>query len=549
MATHIQIGDISPRIQYTADGVQVAFTYPFPIFTDADVEVYEDATLKTLTTDYAVTGAGNSSGGLVTLNTAPASGVVVTLKRALAIKRTTDFQESGEFRAKVINDELDYQTAVLQQLGDDLGRGLRLAATDPATVLTLPDAATRASKYLGFDASGGPIATDAAGPTGPQGPAGNMDGANNLSELTAPATARSNLGLVIGADVLSPTGDGSGLTGIVTGATNAEKANIVLNAFRIAVNGGLSVLSMVDGVIDEFSDQTGVDTATSTFETYDAAGKYYGNLGGTVIDNYDQINHDTDNTMYAGNNEQVGQSLTIVSQKVVKAIKHYLRKVGLPTGNAVAKLYAATGTVGSAAVPAGPVLATSNNVDVSTFNNPNRAYFQFDFPSAYAAAAGDYCIIVEYTGGDATNYIQAGSDSTAPTHAGNLFRANTAGSGWVADGTNDLCFEVLSGTENMTLQSNASTALAQPDNVFAVLRQQDVDPVALNTDLTLEASRDGGVTWTAATLAEVATLGADRIITGAADISAQPVGTSMKWRLKTLNAKSQKIHAVGLEWS
>ena len=102
---------------------------------------------------------------------------------------------------------------------------------------------------------------------------------------------------------------------------------------------------------------------------------------------------------------------------------------------------------------------------------------------------------------------------------------------------------------DMTLQSNADTALAQPDNVFAVLRQQDVDAVTLNTDLTIEASRDGGTTWTAITLAEAATLSPDRILTGSADISAQPVGTAMKWRLKTLNAKSQKIHAVGLEWS
>ncbi len=102
---------------------------------------------------------------------------------------------------------------------------------------------------------------------------------------------------------------------------------------------------------------------------------------------------------------------------------------------------------------------------------------------------------------------------------------------------------------DMTLQSVANTALAQPDNVFAVLRQQDVDAVAPNTDLTVEASRDGGTTWTAITLAKAATLGADRILTGSAVISAQPVGTSMKWRVKTLNAKSQKIHAVGLEWS
>ena len=42
MAIHIQIGDISPRIQYTGNGSQTVFTYPFPIFTAADMEVWLD---------------------------------------------------------------------------------------------------------------------------------------------------------------------------------------------------------------------------------------------------------------------------------------------------------------------------------------------------------------------------------------------------------------------------------------------------------------------------------------------------------------------------
>jgi len=139
MPTHIQIGDISPRIQYTADGVQTAFTYPFPIFKDGDIQAYEDTTLKVLATDYTVSGAGISTGGTVTFLMAPASGGVVTLDRRLAIQRTTDFQQSGEFRSKVINDELDYQTAVLQQIADDQARSAQLATTETATVdPTLP---------------------------------------------------------------------------------------------------------------------------------------------------------------------------------------------------------------------------------------------------------------------------------------------------------------------------------------------------------------------------------------------------------------------------
>ena len=161
-SNHITIGDISPRIQYTGDGAVTAFTYPFPIFTNADIEVYEDATLKTITTDYTVTGAGVSTGGTVTFVTAPASGVVVTLLRNLTIERTTDFQESGEFRSQVINDELDKQVAMSQQVNDRVDRSLRLASTDPDATLTLPLKATRLRKFLGFDSNGDVAAKDLA---------------------------------------------------------------------------------------------------------------------------------------------------------------------------------------------------------------------------------------------------------------------------------------------------------------------------------------------------------------------------------------------------
>ncbi|NQU58993.1 MAG: hypothetical protein HQ513_17315 [Rhodospirillales bacterium] len=158
MADHIQIGDISPRIQYAGDGVQTVFTYPFPIFIDANIDVYEDTGLKTITTHYTVAGAGSSTGGTVTFITAPASGVVVTLLRNIAVERTSDFQESGEFRAKVINDELDKLTATQQQIETDQDRSLRLGPTDSTTSTIIPDKATRLGKVLAFDpVTGDPV--------------------------------------------------------------------------------------------------------------------------------------------------------------------------------------------------------------------------------------------------------------------------------------------------------------------------------------------------------------------------------------------------------
>jgi len=110
--------------------------------------------------------------------------------------------------------------------------------------------------------------------------------------------------------------------------------------------------------------------------------------------------------------------------------------------------------------------------------------------------------------------------------------------------------ELIEGTvNNMTLVSNATTALAVPTDAYIVLWQEDVDAVTLGTDLTAEVSRDGGANWTAVTLAEEASLSTRRILSGSADISGQPSGSSMKYRVKTLNGKNQYIHAVSLEWS
>ena len=194
MTSHIQIGDVSPRIQYTADGLQTLFTYPFPIFKNDDLEVYLDDTLQS--TGFTVSGSGDSNGGSVTFDTAPASALTVTLRRQLAIQRTSDFQEGGEIRASVLNDELDYQTAALQQVSDDLRRSVRLGPTAPSSVdPTLPEA--EADKVLTWNATGTALenknAADFVGPTGATGatgPAGadGIDGSGLFAGTEATVT-------------------------------------------------------------------------------------------------------------------------------------------------------------------------------------------------------------------------------------------------------------------------------------------------------------------------------------------------------------------------
>jgi hypothetical protein len=152
MAEHITIGDTAPRIQYLASGTDTAFTYPFPIFRAADMVVDIDG--ATVTEGFSVTGAGRSEGGSVIFEVPPRAGAVVTLRRSLTLGRVTDFQENGELRAAVLNDELDFQAAALQQVADEAGRALRFAPSDTAPEPVLPPREARANRLVGFDSAG-----------------------------------------------------------------------------------------------------------------------------------------------------------------------------------------------------------------------------------------------------------------------------------------------------------------------------------------------------------------------------------------------------------
>lgn len=167
MAEHIRINDIAPRIQFVADGVGTDFTFPFAIFNPADLQVFLDGSQQQ--GGFTVQGAGSSDGGICRFATPPAKDTRITLRRRLPIRRTTDFQENGLLRARVLNDELDYQTATIQQLADDASRTLQFDPADPLAGAFLPARAQRAGRLLGFGIDGAPAMFDAASGIGAAG--------------------------------------------------------------------------------------------------------------------------------------------------------------------------------------------------------------------------------------------------------------------------------------------------------------------------------------------------------------------------------------------
>lgn len=104
------------------------------------------------------------------------------------------------------------------------------------------------------------------------------------------------------------------------------------------------------------------------------------------------------------------------------------------------------------------------------------------------------------------------------------------------------------GMHNLTLVSASVTAEAQPDTVYIQIQQNDAESITLNTDLIAYVSRDGGTTYSSATLSDLGDFGSTRILYGEVDVSGQPSGTSMVYKIRTANSKDTQVHATAILW-
>ena len=150
--------DNTPRDQYTATGGQVAFPYTFEITAEADIAVLQNGVLLSLGAgagEYAVTGVGSDTGGVITLVTGATAGDIITLYRDMALERLTGYTNGGDFLAADVNNDYDRLWLALQQGAADTDRAVRKPNVDSSTInMVLPVAASRAQKLLAFDASG-----------------------------------------------------------------------------------------------------------------------------------------------------------------------------------------------------------------------------------------------------------------------------------------------------------------------------------------------------------------------------------------------------------
>ncbi len=258
----INLADNSPRISYSvAQGVtQSTFTVPFEFFAEESLNVYVDGVLKTLTTNYTVTGGDGSTGSVTISVTGASGGSTVVITREISLERTADFPTSGPFQIAALNTELDRIIAIAADLNDGVARSLQLTDFDVAANLTLPTVDDRKGKTLAFNSVSGAVE---AGPS--------------ISDTQTVANASADIALL--ADIQDGTTATNAITNVNTIRTDVTTVSgISANVTTVAGNnanvttvatdlGGSNTIGTVSGSISNVNTVGGSISDVTTVAT------------------------------------------------------------------------------------------------------------------------------------------------------------------------------------------------------------------------------------------------------------------------------------------
>ncbi|WP_114374853.1 hypothetical protein [Elioraea thermophila] len=155
------------RNQYVATAGQTEFPFTFLVYAAEDLAVerrrHTTVTALVAGVDFAVSGLGVPTGGMVVLVDAAQAGDVITISSRQVSARTTAYTPSGPFPAEALNRELNRLWIAIQQLEQELARQIRPPLSDPAGLsYALPLASQRAGRLLAFDAEGQPVVATGA---------------------------------------------------------------------------------------------------------------------------------------------------------------------------------------------------------------------------------------------------------------------------------------------------------------------------------------------------------------------------------------------------
>lgn len=371
--------------------------------------------------------------------------------------------------------------------------------------------------------------------------------------------------------------------------------NIMLNAFRIAQIGSLTIFNMVKGFMDEYEDESGVDLVNSVGQTYNSIDDSYQSyttpdaqtalllhLDNDVTDSslipktatnnnvtfsssikkfgpYAAIFNGTDSFLSVpdsddwnlfANNTDLYTIDFWVKHNNISSTQQYLAQMDSGANNwnfvfSAGVIYIQHIVGGSVSIS----LATGNIITDTDWHHVAltiegigstknvKTYVDGNLEASGATTVNsDFSSVLEI--GKGQGFLNGYMDE---------IRISKGVLRWTSNFTPPT--SAYGTANNMTLLSNAQVATIIPTDARIVLFEEDVDSVTINTDLKAYISRDNGTTFSQVTLADEGNyITGARILSGLVDISAQPSGSNMKYKIETLNTKKLNFHGVGMAW-
>ena len=403
----------------------------------------------------------------------------------------------------------------------------------------------------------------------------------------------------------------SDATSIPDIAVNRQNLNN-LN-FKIATNNAYKLFNFNDGVIDAYQSQDGVDTATSTNEVWNSISTSYSPSGGntnmTLVSNIqkavaapsygrlmlyeedmDSITVNTDIKGYVSRDDgTTWTQITLADDGYLfsdRGIDNYTKLLlhcdGAANGtsfpdssltpktvtrNSDATTYTLLRKFLTGAQPASGYFTGSGTYPTGNLTVPNDSDFDFtgDFTIDFwlrlpdGAATDKNQKIVGcslYSSGWAGWHIKKDNASLRLNWEGSSFNTQFSSDvpieTWthvavVRSGTTTKGY--LNGVEKFSLsQSGTVTSGSYDFAVGASHNDANWEYPKMNID---EIRISNGIArWTSAFTPPAAPYkGQDRMLSGSVDISGQPSGTYMKYKIETLNNKNLKLHGASLLWA